>query len=208
MNEEKDKIQINFSDDEILSLIEKCRFGGTYKKWKQTRRFIVQAINKEGSFLDIGCANGFLLKCLQAWQPNPLNIYGIDNREQAILEARKLHSSIPDHFQIISGSDLFRVYEKVYEEKIPNQYDYVYRNYWKGEDMEDPERLKLLIETLLKIVKPGGRLILGIYAGVKQIEEHPNMTRWITNMKKAAGKIDGEAVAEIGTCQWIMWMDV
>src|SRR3989344_2587836 len=49
-----------------------------FKTWEHGRRFISQTINNDGSLLDYGCANGFLLRCLQEWSSHQLNPYGTD----------------------------------------------------------------------------------------------------------------------------------
>jgi 2-polyprenyl-3-methyl-5-hydroxy-6-metoxy-1,4-benzoquinol methylase len=41
--------------------------GADFKVWERARLFISEAINAPGSILDIGCGNGFLLRCLQEW---------------------------------------------------------------------------------------------------------------------------------------------
>ena len=39
-------------------------------RWEETRRFIVQAIHRDGDFMDVGCANGLLLEPMGApWGP-------------------------------------------------------------------------------------------------------------------------------------------
>ena len=36
-------------------------------RWEETRRCIADAVNRDGSFLDVGCANGLLLETLEQW---------------------------------------------------------------------------------------------------------------------------------------------
>ncbi|UJR34638.1 hypothetical protein I4U23_027415 [Adineta vaga] len=67
----------------ILSLpwIQDSKCSGTFQFWKSTRAFVIDAINKNGTVLDIGCANGFLLACLTEWlQEKSITIvpYGIE----------------------------------------------------------------------------------------------------------------------------------
>ena len=40
---------------------------GGAKHWELTRRCIAQAVNANGDFLDLGCANGLLLESLVGW---------------------------------------------------------------------------------------------------------------------------------------------
>lgn len=56
----------------------KGRYGvlPKYTDWEEGRRLIANAINNDGSILDIGCANGFLLRCLREWSSHKLDLEG------------------------------------------------------------------------------------------------------------------------------------
>lgn len=41
--------------------------SGTFEEWTRLRLPNVAPVNHSGSYLDIGCANGYLLECLLAW---------------------------------------------------------------------------------------------------------------------------------------------
>src|SRR5512136_1680353 len=41
--------------------------SGTFEDWTRLRIPIAECIETPGTFLDIGCANGFLLECLLDW---------------------------------------------------------------------------------------------------------------------------------------------
>jgi hypothetical protein len=41
--------------------------SGDQDHWTQARSLIGDGVDRDGAFLDIGCANGFLLECLVAW---------------------------------------------------------------------------------------------------------------------------------------------
>jgi hypothetical protein len=42
-------------------------FGGTATDWRAQRGHLCQAIDRDGSFLDVGCANGHLAESMVAW---------------------------------------------------------------------------------------------------------------------------------------------
>jgi SAM-dependent methyltransferase len=42
-------------------------FGGGPERWRAEREPILEAVARDGTLLDVGCANGFLLECLVAW---------------------------------------------------------------------------------------------------------------------------------------------
>ena len=40
---------------------------GDERGWTYARSLICDAIERDGSFLDVGCANGFLMECMKRW---------------------------------------------------------------------------------------------------------------------------------------------
>jgi hypothetical protein len=56
-------------------------FGGGPGEWRQARRHITEAIDHDGTFLDVGCANGLMMESAAAWcAERGLDIepYGVD----------------------------------------------------------------------------------------------------------------------------------
>lgn len=50
-------------------------------RWHETRSFIADAVDRDGSFLDVGCANGLLLETLALWltdQGLTIEPFGLD----------------------------------------------------------------------------------------------------------------------------------
>lgn len=41
--------------------------GGSLADWERSRRPVADAIDRDGTFLDLGCANGFLIESVHAW---------------------------------------------------------------------------------------------------------------------------------------------
>ncbi len=67
-------------------------FKGPEERWIKCRKPIAECIDKSGSFLDIGCANGYLLECLARWVSEQGIIivpYGLDMSEKLIHLARQ-----------------------------------------------------------------------------------------------------------------------
>lgn len=52
--------------------------SGSSDDWEYARSHVAHAIDRDGSFLDIGCANGYLLECLPRWTLHRLDRYGLD----------------------------------------------------------------------------------------------------------------------------------
>ena len=56
-------------------------FSGGKERWQKERHLILDPVTKGGSFLDVGCANGFLLESLVKWAYEKgikLEPYGVD----------------------------------------------------------------------------------------------------------------------------------
>jgi len=122
-------------------------FGGDEERWEAARRPIVQAIDRPGSFLDVGCANGYLLESLVRWSPHPIEPYGLDFSARLVELARGRLPQWEDCFFV--GNAL--------EWEPPHRLDFV-----RTELVYAPEkRRRELVEHLLaRVVAPGGRLIV------------------------------------------------
>jgi hypothetical protein len=55
-------------------------FGGNEARWHAARRPIAEAVDKDGTFLDIGCAPGCLLESIVRWAPHRVEPYGLELR--------------------------------------------------------------------------------------------------------------------------------
>lgn len=72
-------------------------FSGPEERWVACRKPIADCVDKPGSFLDIGCANGFLLECLLEWtKKRDISIvpYGIDISQKLVGLAQE---RLPDY---------------------------------------------------------------------------------------------------------------
>ena len=61
--------------------------SGTFEDWTRLRIANLAPVNQSGSYLDIGCANGYLLECLVAWaQLKGIQItpYGLDHSHKLV----------------------------------------------------------------------------------------------------------------------------
>lgn len=163
---------VKYSDDfqrlisdplKLRSLLDNCHYHGPFHDWEDERKFIVQAINQDGAILDIGCANGFLLRCFQAWTSFKLVPYGIDPDEKLVKEAQKLFPGCQNNFSPIPIEALPLV-EKY---KLPKFYNLVYWNVWDNRSFGSQKELNNL-KNSLDLLTNGGRLILGFYDPSKE----------------------------------------
>ena len=53
-------------------------FHGSAERWEAARRAIADAVDRPGTFLDVGCANGLLLESIVAWSDHDVEPYGVD----------------------------------------------------------------------------------------------------------------------------------
>ncbi len=70
--------------------------SGSYEDWTRLRIPISECIETSGTFLDIGCANGFLLECLLNWTGKKsvkIEPYGLDYSQKL---ARLARERLPD----------------------------------------------------------------------------------------------------------------
>ncbi len=67
--------------------------SGTADDWEWSRSLIADAIDRDGAFLDVGCANGYLLECLVRWTDFGVEPYGLEiSRDLAALARTRLPS--------------------------------------------------------------------------------------------------------------------
>lgn len=55
--------------------------GGGLKRWEQKRRVLATAFDHDGTWLDVGCANGLLMETLTKWTAEAglrIEAYGLD----------------------------------------------------------------------------------------------------------------------------------
>ena len=116
---------------------------------------ILEAIHRDGSFLEVGCANGYLIECLERWvEGSGLNVafYGVDISEELIDLARKRLPDRADRFFVANAVSWIptRKCDFVHAHEI----NYAPRH-------RERQFLEHLLEEYLT---PGGRLIIGPWA--------------------------------------------
>jgi len=128
-------------------------FGRDERDWERFRRSVVAPIEKDGSFLDIGCANGLLMESVVAWageDGHAVEPYGLDISEKLADLARQRLPQWRDRIHV--GNALFW--------EPPAQFDFV-----RTETVYVPASLRReYIERLLaRFLAPDGRLIVCSY---------------------------------------------
>ena len=138
--------------------IRQSGFGGGAVRWRSEREPILEAIDKAGDLLDIGCANGYLLGCLGEWageHGRVLTPYGLDQGAKLIELAKQRLPQYESNFYVGNAWDW----------KPPKQFKYVYTMH----DCVPPEFLEEYIQRLTsRAVCTGDRLIIGAYGSRSQ----------------------------------------
>ncbi len=130
--------------------------GGDERRWHYTRvMMILEAIDRDGAFLDVGCTNGYLLECLERWVGGSgldVTFHGVDISPELIDLARRRAAFPPDRFHVANAVTW----------TPPRVFDFVHVHELS---YAPPHREHAFLEHLLgNYLAPRGRLILGPWA--------------------------------------------
>jgi SAM-dependent methyltransferase len=132
---------------------EQTGFGLDARDWERFRRLVTAPIDKDGSFLDIGCANGLLMESVVGWVREGgyvVEPFGVDISAKLVELARQRLSQWRD--RIFVGNALFW--------EPPARFDFVRTELV----YVPPLRRREYAERLLgRFVAAGGRLIICSY---------------------------------------------
>ena len=126
--------------------------SGDEARYRYTRMMPLEAIHRSGSFLDVGCANGYLMESLHRWLEGTglkVEFYGLDISERLVELARKRLPHWRDRFFV--GNALDWNPPKRFDFVCIAELGYVPRD----------RRRDLMRHLLGDCVADGGRLILG-----------------------------------------------
>ncbi len=132
--------------------------SGDAAAWERARSLVVEGINRHGSFLDIGCANGHLMETTRLWASQrgwEIEPYGMDLSSAMIdLAVRRL----PD------WRDRFWV-ANVLNWEPPRRFDFVHIQHINY--VPATRRRELVAHLLTRVCERGGRLIIGPFNEIK-----------------------------------------
>jgi SAM-dependent methyltransferase len=139
-------------------------FGGTAAAWRAQRGHLVQAVDRDGSFLDVGCANGHLLESMVAWCAEGgvrLEPYGVDLSAGLVAEARRRLPGWADRFWVGNALD--------WTAPGGRRFDFVHTLL----DLVPSARLAEMVRHQLEhLVAPGGRLLASSYVSARDRSRH------------------------------------
>jgi SAM-dependent methyltransferase len=122
--------------------------------WAYTRGMLAEAIDRDGAFLDVGCASGYLMETLARWgseRGHAVEPYGLDIAPELADLARRRLPHWADRVFVGNAIDW----------TPPRRFDYVRAGL---EYVPPPRQRDLMAHLLDKVVAPGGRLIVGTFS--------------------------------------------
>ncbi len=136
--------------------------SGPAERWDALRRPVADCIDRSGSLLDIGCANGYLLECCLGWTAErgiALEPYGIDLSPALVILARQRLPHYADNLFVANA----------WSWSPPRRFTFVRTELVYLPAEHERAFVDRLCATLLE---PGGRLLIANYA-----EGNPNVAR-------------------------------
>jgi SAM-dependent methyltransferase len=127
--------------------------SGPAPRWEVARRLILAAVHRPGTFLDVGCANGFLMETLHAWAAEDgieLEPYGLDLSPELAELARRRLPRWADRIFVGNALDW----------QPPRRFDFVRTGL---EYVPATRRRELVAHLLSDVCDPRGRLIIGSF---------------------------------------------
>jgi 2-polyprenyl-3-methyl-5-hydroxy-6-metoxy-1,4-benzoquinol methylase len=132
--------------------------SGTYENWVRLRLPLSEMITDDGSYLDIGCANGFLLECLLGWtQAKGVTVtpWGLDIGDKLVELARQ---RLPDYANNIYCANSW-------DWQPPQRFDYVQTGL---EYVPLPFRQAYINRLFERCVADDGKLIIAHYRSTSE----------------------------------------
>ncbi|MEV4342954.1 class I SAM-dependent methyltransferase [Actinoplanes sp. NPDC049596] len=122
--------------------------SGTAEQWETSRGLIMQAVDRPGTVLDVGCANGLLMASVERWSRQTLEPYGVDISPRLAELARERYPQWR-HRIWTANADGWRP---------PMRFDFVRT----GLEYVPRDRRQGFVRHLLDlVVAPHGRLVIG-----------------------------------------------
>jgi hypothetical protein len=132
-------------------------FGGDAARWRARREMIVHGIDRDGTFLDVGCANGLLMESVREWAAErgyQIEPYGVDLAPGLVALARSRLPHWADRIETGNAID--------YRPADGRRFTFVHLLL---DAVPVARRTDLLHHALDTLVEPGGRLLVSHYQG-------------------------------------------
>ncbi len=134
------------------------RSNRTAEQWEACRRPIADCLDRSGTFLDIGCANGYLLECVVRWvKESGIEVapYGLDLSDKMVALAQERLPEYAHHMFVGNAWDWVP----------PRTFDYIRTELVYVPDHLHQAYVKRLVEVYLK---PEGKLLIAEYRNSRE----------------------------------------
>jgi 2-polyprenyl-3-methyl-5-hydroxy-6-metoxy-1,4-benzoquinol methylase len=169
-------------------------FGGDARRWRERRGMIVDGIRRDGSFLDVGCANGLLMESVRAWAAErgyDVEPYGVDLSPGLVDLARRRLPHWAGRIEVGNAFD--------YRPAGARRFTFVHAQL---ELVPAARRVDMLQHALDCLVEPGGRLLVSHYQGDGGTD--PTAAEHLRRLGfPVAGKSHGQGAPRAATTAWI-----
>ncbi|MCI0449887.1 MAG: class I SAM-dependent methyltransferase [Chlorobi bacterium] len=147
-------------------------FSGPVERWSACRKPVAECVDKSGTFLDVGCANGYLIECLIKWlkEKNVEIIpFGLDISEKLIELAKQRVSEFENNFY--TGN--------AFNWKPPLKFDYV-----RAELVYVPEELKkdFINKLMNDYLNDTGKLLVCEYRSANDMDNKVRINEELQNL--------------------------
>ncbi len=128
-------------------------YSGTAEQWERARSLVLDGVDKDGNFLDVGCANGHLMESLEVWSKAKgisLELYGLDIAPELVELTKRRLPKYAERIYLGNAATWMP----------PKKFDFVRAGL---EYVPLVKRHDFVAHLLGNFVAPRGRLILGTF---------------------------------------------